>query len=191
MKIYTKFGDKGFTKLFSGDIISKNDPLVKSYGKIDTLISFIGFSKALLKSSKYKKNKEINDIIQTLENIQLLCFKLMTDLAGTNSKNVQRINEQDIKQIEDIIDSLWQTIPKLQNFIIPGNDPYSSSIHIARTICREIEPLLIESQNNYNINHLALTFINRLSDLLFTIAIKIDLLINKKLTLIKNNKKIT
>ncbi|MCX7759037.1 MAG: cob(I)yrinic acid a,c-diamide adenosyltransferase [bacterium] len=191
MKIYTKIGDKGSTKLYSGETVPKNDPLVMSYGKIDTLISFIGFSKSLINSIKRKSIRaKLKEIVNELEKLQIICFKIMTDLAGTNMENIERIEEKDIEYIESQIDKIWEELPQLKNFIIPGNDPYSSSLHLARSICREVEPILLQTTSKYDINPLILKIVNRISDLLFSISIKIDLLINKNLSIIKNNKKL-
>ncbi|MEN3015151.1 MAG: cob(I)yrinic acid a,c-diamide adenosyltransferase [bacterium] len=192
MKIYTKIGDNGYTKLYSGEKVPKNDPLVKAYGKIDTLISFLGFSKALIKSfiKSLKKYKIDHQICEIIENIQLICFKLMTDLAGTNLENIERINESDIQKIEEQIDKLWEEIKDLRNFVVPGNDIYSSSLHMARTTCREIEPLLVQAKQKYPINPLVLPMVNRISDLIFCLAVYLEKKINQNLTVIKNNKKI-
>ncbi|MCS7165065.1 MAG: cob(I)yrinic acid a,c-diamide adenosyltransferase [Candidatus Calescibacterium sp.] len=189
MKIYTKAGDKGFTKLYSGETVSKNDPLVKAYGKIDTLVSFLGFSKSLLANKK--KNSLFKSIIKDLEDLQITCFKIMTDLSGTNMKNIERVTEKDIQKIESQIDNIWNNIEPLRNFVIPGHDVYSSSLHIARSVCREIEPILIEASNKYPINPLVIKIINRISDLLFSIAVLVDLSVNKKLSITKNNRKVT
>ncbi|MCS6955773.1 MAG: cob(I)yrinic acid a,c-diamide adenosyltransferase [Candidatus Calescibacterium sp.] len=191
MKIYTKIGDKGSTKLYSGETVPKNDPLVMSYGKIDTLVSFIGFSKSLINSIKRKSIRaKLKEIVNELEKLQIICFKIMTDLAGTNMENIERIEEKDIEYIESQIDKIWEELPQLKNFIIPGNNPYSSSLHLARSICREVEPILLQTTSKYDINPLILKIVNRISDLLFSISIKIDLLINKNLSIIKNNKKL-
>lgn len=192
MKIYTKTGDKGQTKLFSEHCVSKNDPLIKAYGKVDTLVSFLGYSKALLLKSK---KKEFKEIINVVEEIQILCFKTMTDLAATKMNNVERINENDLKKIENTIDKFWERLPKLKNFIIPGSDVYSASLHISRSVCREIEPIILEAIDYYKqqgteVNPLTLTLINRISDLLFTLAVYVEFILNKKLTIIKNNKKL-
>lgn len=187
MKIYTKIGDKGFTKLPNGKDIPKDDILIQSYGKIDTLVSFLGLSKSIIK--KHRKLKALSNLI---EDIQLMCFKLMTDISHTNIEleENQRIREEDIKKVEKNIDEIWSYIGSLRNFVIPGQNEVSSSLHVCRAICREIEPLLVKASKEYNINKLALILINRISDLLFSLAVKTDLLINKKLNLIKKNKKI-
>lgn len=212
MKIYTKAGDEGKTFLLSGCRVDKNDPLVVSYGKVDTLVSFLGFAKSSLKKLDSNVFNEIvfNEIIDILDEIQVLCFKAMTDIASspskTNFKNktntkktkakdtgkikYERISLEDIKKIENHIDNLWASMPPLKNFVIPGNDIYSSILHICRSICREAEPFLTTANKKYNLNPFVLIFINRLSDLLFTLAVKIDYLINGKLELIKENKKI-
>jgi len=203
MKIYTKIGDKGSTHLFSGDLVSKSDPLVKSYGKIDTLISFLSFSKSLLltkiKNLKNKKNKDIKifkKITSIIEDLQIICFEISTDLSSTRLKERQdktykpRVNQETLEKIEKYIDDLWENLPKLRNFILPGQETISSSLHIARSICREIEPILVECQEKYDINPIIMPIINRISDLLFTLALKAELMINKKITLLKDNKKI-
>lgn len=203
MKLYTGTGDKGFTFLLTGCKVRKNDPLVKSYGKADTLISFLGCAKALFN----KNNKKFKQMRKILEEIQLTCFKAITDLASSKIKNYQeniknnnlqenkiekfeKISEKDIKRIESLIDEIWQTLPPIENFVIPGDNLYSSFLHICRAICRETESLIADANEQYDINPFVLVFFNRLSDLLFSLAVKTDFLINKKLSLIKGNKKI-
>jgi len=196
-KIYTKRGDKGYTSLFHNFPIAKNDPLIKSYGKIDTLISFLAFSKALIKKN-FKKKSKLSHIVLIIEDIQLICFEAITDLASTkiqektkeNFDYQPRINQKTIEKVEKYIDELWSELPELRNFVLPGEDPISSSLHIARAICREIEPLLVECEKLYPINPFILPLINRLSDLLFSLALKVELILNNKLSLLKNNKKI-
>ncbi len=201
MKIYTCFGDKGKTKLISGETVGKNDKLIVAYGSIDKLISFlavfISFYKEFYSYTIKNKHKlkKINIIIDLLNDVQLVLFKLSTDLASTNLNDeqlnkfkIKRITEDDVKNLEKIIDKILEKSNKIDSFIIPSNNILSSMLHYLRTLTRESEIKIIDCLNYYNINKNILSFINRLSDLFFAIALYFETLINNDIKLLKNFK---
>lgn len=201
MRIYTCFGDNGKTKLISGEIVDKNDKLIIAYGSIDKLISFLSFIISFYKefysfSIKNKcKLKKIEIIVDLLGDIQLLLFDLSTDLACTNLPEnqlnkfkIKRINIEDIKNLEKIIDKLMEKIPKIDSFIIPANNILASMIHYLRTLVRESESKIIDCLPYYEINQNILPFINRLSDLFFAIALYLEVILNNNIKLLKEFK---
>ncbi len=201
MKIYTCFGDKGKTKLISGEIVDKNDKLIVAYGNVDKLIAFLGFIISFYKEfysyiikNKYKL-KKINIIMELLNDIQLILFNLSTDLASTNLNDkqlnkfkIKRITENDVKNLEKIIDKILEKSNKIDSFVIPSNNVLSSMLHYLRTLTREAEVKIIDCLNHYDINKNILSFINRLSDLFFAIALYLENLINNDIKLLKNHK---
>lgn len=164
MKIYTKTGDDGSTSLFSGGRVPKNHLRVEAYGTIDELNSIIGIARSAHPS---KKTDEM------LEQIQTQLFHLGADLAtprDTKSDWVVRIEEQAILWLENSIDEMTQQLPELKNFILPGGCAAAAHLHLARTVCRRAERLVVTLTAQEDLGELVLKYLNRLSDWLFTLA---------------------
>lgn len=163
MKIYTKTGDKGETSLFNGKRVTKDNLRVNCYGTVDELNSVIGISLSF----------DLPDNIrQKLLHISNLLFNLGSDLAtplkSKNENKITRIHKKDIEFLEKSIDELSLELPALKGFILPiGNQP-ATFLHLARTICRRAERLVVSLQNIQPIGKNPLIFLNRLSDFLFT-----------------------
>ena len=169
MKIYTKTGDKGTTKLVDGLTVEKNHPQVEAYGTVDELNSHIG----LARSFCAKKSGEIERIEKRLEIIQNQLFSVGSLLA-THDESVfyklPQINETHISQLEKWIDEASEILPELKNFILPAGDSCSSQLHICRTVCRRAERLVTDLHKNEKKFELILIYLNRLSDLFFVWA---------------------
>jgi cob(I)alamin adenosyltransferase len=164
MKIYTKTGDSGETSLFGGGRVSKSNQRIKSYGTVDELNSNLGRTRAA---------DLTEDTYSVLEELQSHLFVLGADLATPpNSKaKTQRIQEDDVTQIEQWIDQFDEEIPPLKHFILPGGTEGASLLHICRTVCRRAERCCVEAkQDGEAISAEAIKFLNRLSDLLFVLA---------------------
>ncbi|MFA5512653.1 MAG: cob(I)yrinic acid a,c-diamide adenosyltransferase [Candidatus Kapaibacterium sp.] len=165
MKIYTKTGDDGSTGLLNGMRVSKHDPRVESYGTIDELNSIIGLVRSVC------ENEEIE---QELKKISNLLFNLGSDLAAPRNPapkfEVIRLDESSIAYLEALIDKYTGKLPPLKNFILPGGTLAASFMHQARTVCRRAERLIVKLAEEEDIGHVAVKFVNRLSDFLFTAA---------------------
>lgn len=163
MSIYTRTGDKGKTSLYGGKRVSKSDPQVEAYGSIDELTSFIGLISLKLKVKSEK--------LYLLE-IQKDLYQIMAFLSGSNV-TVNYLNKRVI-EFEKQIDRMDKKLPKLTRFILPGGNELSAWFHILRTICRRSERNAVRLFNNLTIkqsnNELILKYLNRLSDLFFTLA---------------------
>lgn len=157
MKIYTKKGDLGETDLLYKRI-SKSDLKIEVVGTIDELISFISFSNSL------NTNKEIKEI---LTNIRIDLSSMMHEVV---SKKKINITDEKVKHLETLIDKYDNLMEPLTKFIYFEKDIKSSSLNIARTITRRLERLLVALNEKENIAEVPLKYINRLSDLLFTLA---------------------
>lgn len=169
MKIYTKNGDFGETSLIGGKRVAKNSSQIEAYGNVDELISVIGNIKNFEISEETKK---------MLFFIQNKLFIIGTALAlpedyNNFNKLETNISEEDVKILEDKIDSLSLELPKLKSFIIPEGNFLISSCHLARTVCRRTERMMVYCQNFIKKNEISLKFVNRLSDYLFVLARKI------------------
>ncbi len=164
MKIYTGFGDKGYTALLGGEKVKKSSERVELYGTIDELNSLLGIVRAKSRLTEVKK------IISVLQND---LFNLSTEIAAPAGKmpsDVKPINLDDIAKLEEWIDKLNAQLPTLKRFILPGGSESASFIHLARTIARRTERLLVRFMENENIRIELLIYLNRLSDLLFVMA---------------------
>lgn len=167
VKIYTKTGDKGTTSLMGGTRVPKYDIRIESYGTVDELCAWIG----LIRDQDIDK-KIIKDLIE----IQDRLFTIETMLACDTSvyaKPVLEISEKDILFLEDEIDRMNEELPSLKSFLLSGGNIVVSYCHIARTICRRAERLVIQVSNKHNISPVILAYLNRLSDYLFVLSRKV------------------
>jgi len=162
MKIYTKTGDDGTTGVQGGKRISKSNLRIKAYGVIDELNAIIG----LVLSKKFD-----DDIEDLFRNIQNDLFVVGSDLSNPDLSNMKnRITTEMVTNIEKNIDRLENELPPITNFILPGGHEVASLIHIARTIARRAETIVISLNEKEKINDECKKYLNRLSDLLFVIA---------------------
>jgi len=166
MKIYTKTGDKGKTSLLGGTRVLKNHSRIEAYGTVDELNSHLGLVSDL----------EINEQrIKLIQNIQSRLFTVGASLATETihaSDFKPDLTLEDVTNLENAIDEMDETLPVLKNFIIPGGHQLVSTTHIARTVCRRAERLVIELSKDQEIDEIIVTYLNRLSDYLFVLARK-------------------
>jgi len=164
-KIYTRKGDDGTTALGSKLRVSKDDLRVTAYGTIDELNSLIGLALSYGLDEKLAK---------VLPGIQNTLLHLGSDLAfpaeDKQAWQVPRIEARHIAEVEVLIDELNERVGPLENFILPGGCPGAAALHVARTVCRRAERVIVSLGREQEINPLNLNFINRLSDALFVMG---------------------
>lgn len=167
MKIYTKTGDDGTTGLFGAGRVPKYAPRIEAYGTVDEANAFVG----LCRTEKDAKHFE-----PLLEEIQRLLFVIGADLATPlevrSTYPIPRIEEADVLQLEHAIDTNEIGLPLLEKFILPGGSKLSAYFHLARTISRRAERLVVELAKTEAIGEWDIPFLNRLSDLFFVLARK-------------------
>lgn len=186
MKIYTKYGDKGKTKLYGGDTVSKTHIRVEAYGTVDELCSLLGLIIAEMKI--YDK---INDLVLECEEIQQQLFDCGSDLATPRELRPYKQNENDVKFLELKIDEYILQLPKLESFIIPGGHKISAMFHQARTLTRRLERRIIAVvEANEMINSIGQKYINRLSDYFFVVARLVNNRLDVKDTIYKKSNKV-
>src|SRR5262245_22564566 len=139
MKIYTKTGDTGETGLFDGTRVSKADARVEAYGAIDELNAWLGV---------IRSHQPGVDVDALLQDIQRDLFALGALLADPTHRIAPRVNKasidaDDVTRLEQAIDRLETTLPKLRRFILPGGSPAGARLHLARTICRRAERRIV------------------------------------------------
>lgn len=158
-KIYTRKGDEGYTHL--GDQpISKDELLVEAVGTVDELNSSIGL---ILAQPIQDKN-----LCQSLTRIQHELFNLGGEL---HLPTRIAITAENIKRLEQELDHWNESLPPLEEFLLPGGNPASATCHLARTICRRAERCLVRLHRQTPLhNPELLRYLNRLSDLLFVLA---------------------
>jgi len=163
MAIYTRKGDKGKTALFSGKKVWKSDLRIEVLGTIDELNSVIG----VVLSIKH----QILSIKQELLKIQNDLFEIGSGISNPKYSilNTEYYSGR-IKNFENMIDSLGIKTPKINSFILPGGGGIGAMLHLARAVCRRLERRVVELNNKRKINNEIIIYLNRLSDLLFTMA---------------------
>ena len=169
-KIYTRTGDDGTTSLVGGKRVSKTDPRLEAYGTIDELNSFIGLMLSTM-DGKAESTQNICWIQQKLFNTGDC---LATDTASFELPESCRISPADVERLEHMIDALEEGLPQQRSFILPGGTQAASYAHVARTVCRRAERIILALPDCAKAPCDLLKFINRLSDYLFVLARRIN-----------------
>lgn len=170
MKIYTKKGDTGLTALATGERVSKHDKRVDLYGTADELNSVIGLSTSIL---ELEKTELYQQLLHELQDQQCLLFELGAELAGFfRNPDSSIIEETDIHLLEESMDQMTAQLPELKQFILPGGTQLAANLHLARTVCRRLERRMtaLREENSDYVFAIAIKYINRMSDYLFTAA---------------------
>jgi len=172
--IYTKTGDKGKTSFFDGKKVFKSNRKVDAYGTIDELNSSIGVAIAHISNTKYqisngRNRTDLGSVTDELEEIQNDLFEIGSALALTATLPVPQLKNRP-EELEKFIDKLTIKMPELKEFILPGGTKGGSILHLARTIARRAERNIVELSRKEEIDPVILIYLNRLSDLLFTMA---------------------
>lgn len=165
MPIYTRTGDTGKTSLFDGTRVLKSHKRVETYGTIDELNSAIGFAVSEIKDIHFKDT----EIILELEKIQHDLLDIGSSLATPHPIPVVGLKKR-IIEFEKCIDKLTKKMPELKDFILPGGGKAGAYLHVCRTIARRAERQLVSLIQKEAIDGTIIIYINRLSDLLFTMA---------------------
>lgn len=166
MKIYTKTGDAGKTSLIGGTRVPKHHIRIEAYGTIDELNSHIGLI----------RDQSIDDHTKSiLLEVQDRLFTIGSLLAADPEKSkmkLPKINESDIKLLENEIDTMNDALPEMRSFVLPGGHPIVSYCHIARCVCRRAERKTVLLSENSPTPEFVIKYINRLSDYLFVLCRK-------------------
>ena len=166
-KIYTRTGDQGDTGLFGGGRVSKDHPRVSAYGDVDELNSAIGVARATTPVTFH------DDLLQS---IQKDLFAIGGHLATPDPEKVKKalakaeLSEDRITLFEKAIDAAEHELPPLTAFVLPAGSPKAAALHLARTICRRAERSVVHLSHAAPVPDLFVIYLNRLSDLLFTLA---------------------
>jgi cob(I)alamin adenosyltransferase len=163
--ITTKKGDQGFSRLFSGEKISKNSPRLEAIGDVDELISILGLARC------YAQRKETKETILALQRALFIVGAELATAKKKFSRLPRRIDQDAISRIEALMDFSPGTATVFKGFVLPGNTPSSTYLDYARSVARRCERKavgLFEAEEITN-KHL-IVWLNRLSDCLYLMA---------------------
>lgn len=163
MKIYTRQGDDGSTGLFGGRRLGKATLRVEAYGTLDETSAVVGWARAAGLP---------DDVDRVLGDVQQACFRLGAWLASAPDADpgVRAIGTEDIRELEARIDGFEEELPALQNFLVPGGSEGAARLHVARTVARRGERVVVDLASVETVDKAWLAWLNRLSDLLFVLA---------------------
>ena len=167
MKIYTRTGDAGDTALFGGGRVPKDHPRVAAYGDVDELNAALGLVRATPPTEAF------DDV---LESIQRDLFALGGHLATPDPAKVAKalakaeLSPERVREFERIMDGADTELAPLRAFVLPAGAPKAAALHVARTICRRVERHVVGLAREEPVPELFVVYLNRLSDLLFTLA---------------------
>jgi cob(I)alamin adenosyltransferase len=166
-RVYTKAGDQGQTTLIGGDRVSKASARVDCYGAVDELNAALGLVRTALGGG----SAAAGTLLPILERVQNELFNLGAELATPDPERrarSPRVEARHVAALEEEIDQLNEDLPELRSFVLPGGGWTSSYLHLARTVCRRVERLLVAvAAGGEDLGEQVLPYINRLSDALF------------------------
>ena len=164
MRIYTRTGDKGQTSIIGGRV-DKDDVRVEAYGTVDEVNCFVGQAVTQLEPELFQ------DVREDLEKIQHELFDCGGDLANVTNKREPKLTAEAIVYLEARIDAFIEEAPELERFILPGGSSGAATLHIARTVTRRAERLVVKHmKQDSGLSELPLQYLNRLSDYFFAVA---------------------
>jgi cob(I)alamin adenosyltransferase len=167
LKIYTRTGDQGETGLFGGGRVPKDHARVDAYGDVDELNAFLGLARSVASLPR------VDDVLSP---IQRDLFAIGALLATPNQEKMAeqlskaRIGDERIAELERAIDECDDELEPLKAFILPGGTQKAAALHVARTVCRRAERRIVSLTHDEDIPAIVVTYMNRLSDLLFVLA---------------------
>ncbi|GHV52001.1 ATP--cob(I)alamin adenosyltransferase [Synergistales bacterium] len=160
LKIYTKTGDSGNTRLWDGTLVRKDNPCIETNGALDELNSAIGIARSIAPQSM---KEELNRLQNNL-----------TNLMAYIARGQKQYPAPPAAELEEWIDLIMAEFPPGNSFVNPGESQTGAVLHLARTIARRAERAALPLIENGDAEPSAYQYINRLSDLLFALAHKAD-----------------
>jgi len=171
MKIYTKTGDRGETGLFGGGRVAKDHIRVDAYGEVDELNSTLGLAIVHVESEGE------TEMADGLRQIQADLFTIGANLAtpapedgGRENPYIPALDPARAAALEAWIDAADAELPPLTSFVLPGGSGAAAMLHLGRTVCRRAERRVVTLSHQATVSEAIVVYLNRLSDLLFTLA---------------------
>ena len=171
-KVYTRTGDKGFTKLVGGKKVAKDAPRIEAYGTVDELNSVLGLARVFNDENKERlaAGQRLDEIFRRLQNE---LFDLGSELATPpdfSYEGMHRVSKGEVEALEHLIDECQKDLAPLNSFILPGGGKVGAFLHQARTVCRRAEREVLRLSREEALGEWPLKYLNRLSDLLFVLS---------------------
>lgn len=170
-KVYTRTGDEGMTDLVGGERVPKDSLRIESYGTVDELQSVLGMLRAALAESG--RPQEMTEIVGHIHRVQQDLFDLGSMLS-TPPQHAGRVKSpitlERIGWLEETMDRWNEELPPLRSFVLSGGGRYSALGHVARTVCRRCERIVLRLAREEEVPAEVLRYLNRLSDFLFVLA---------------------
>ncbi len=170
-RIYTRGGDGGATSLGDGRRVTKDDARVEAYGSVDELNAVLGVVLVQALPDRWRP---------WLARIQNDLFDLGADLAvpeqeradgvAARERSRLRVEPSQVAWLEARCDEVNEALPPLTSFLLPGGSPLAAHLHLARTVCRRAERVVVALRRAEPVNDQVVAYLNRLSDLLFILA---------------------
>ena len=164
-RVYTKGGDAGQTSLIGGERVDKDATRIEAYGTIDELNAVCGLVCTALAESAAGET-----LLPVMRRIQNELFNLGAALATPDPERrakMPRVEARHVAALETDIDRLNDGLPELRSFVLPGGGWVSSYLHLARTVCRRAERVVIGLARDEDVSEQSIVYLNRLSDALF------------------------
>lgn len=176
---YTRSGDMGVSQLFTGERRSKDDILFEAMGTVDELCSTVGVVYALIIETSGEGDVNFGELPLQLLDVMSRLFDVGSHIARptlstlpSGKSKKERFNAQHVDILEQWIDNMTEQLPELTSFILPTGGVASAQLHLARTVCRRAERRMVPiiQDEDGSLDLAAYSYINRLSDYLFTVA---------------------
>lgn len=169
--IYTKGGDRGETSLIGGRRVSKFHPRIEAYGSVDELMAHTALLRDLLEDEGLRE-----DLLAILH-IQMATASVLAADCEDCPVKLPVLSQESVRFLEKQIDVMDASLEPLTSFVIPGGHPAISQAHVARTVCRRTERILVKLSQEIDIQEDIIHFYNRLSDYFFVLSRKIGSLL--------------
>lgn len=170
-KVYTRTGDQGMTDLVGGERVAKDSLRIESYGTVDELQSVLGMLRAALSESI--EAGAVREIVGHIHRVQQDLFDLGSTLS-TPPQHAARVKNpitpERIAWLEETMDRWNEELPPLRSFVLSGGGRFSALGHVARTVCRRCERIVLRLAREEEVPPEPLRYLNRLSDFLFVLA---------------------
>lgn len=188
-RLYTRSGDDGTTGLFGGGRVSKDHPRVEAYGTIDELNAAIGLVAAEVQREEAARlgtrpaagvhAPKLNSLLlHIFVDLQSRLFDIGADLAtpegSKQEAKILRISDEQVAEVEKWIDEIDSGNAPMKSFVMPGGTELAARLHLARTICRRAERAMIHLRHTEPVSGGAIIYINRVSDMLFAMARRVN-----------------
>lgn len=166
VKLYTRKGDAGYTLFFGGQRVRKDDPRVQAYGTVDELNAVLGLAATACSNAT---------LAARIQDVQGDLFCIGAELAtppepAQTPAKIPTVNAEQTARIERWIDEVSATLPEIKTFILPCGSEAACRLHVARTVCRRTERMVVDLVASGNVRPEVSAYLNRLSDLLFAWA---------------------